>query len=54
MEQYFTKGSRIPLQNGQSAEVIAKLGEGGQGSVYKVDYDGKDYALKWYLPEFEI
>ena len=31
MERYFTKGSRIPLQNGQSAEVIAKLGEGGQG-----------------------
>ena len=28
MERYFTKGSRILLQNGQSAEVIAKLGEG--------------------------
>ena len=36
MEQYFTNGSRIPLQNGQSAEVIAKLGEGGQGTVYRV------------------
>ena len=41
MEQYFTKGSRIPLQNGQSAEVIAKLGEGGQGTVYRVRIGGK-------------
>ena len=48
MEQYFTKGSRIPLQNGQSAEVIAKLGEGGQGTVYRVRVAGQEYALKWY------
>ena len=48
MERYFTKGSRIPLQNGQSAEVIAKLGEGGQGTVYRVRIGGKEYALKWY------
>ena len=48
MEQYFTKGSRIPLQNGQSAEVIAKLGEGGQGTVYRVRVTGQEYALKWY------
>ena len=47
MERYFTKGSRIPLQNGQSAEVIAKLGEGGQGTVYRVRIGGKEYALKW-------
>jgi len=25
-----------------------KLGEGGQGAVYCVDYDGKQKALKWY------
>ena len=25
-----------------------KLGEGGQGAVYYVDYDGKPKALKWY------
>ena len=48
MEQYFTKGSRIPLQNGQSAEVIAKLGDGGQGTVYRVRVTGQEYALKWY------
>ena len=48
MERYFTKGSRIPLQNGQSAEEIAKLGEGGQGTVYRVRIGGKEYALKWY------
>ena len=48
MERYFAKGSRIPLQNGPSAEVIAKLGEGGQGTVYRVRIGGKEYALKWY------
>lgn len=48
MEQYFTKGNRIPMQNGQSAEIIAKLGEGGQGTVYRVRINGQEYALKWY------
>jgi serine/threonine protein kinase len=28
--------------------VDQKLGEGGQGAVYKVDYNGKSKALKWY------
>ena len=30
-------------------EVIQKLGEGGQGVVYKVNYNGKPLALKWYF-----
>lgn len=29
--------------------VLEKIGEGGQGAVYKVELDGKKYALKWYL-----
>lgn len=48
MEQYFSKGSRIPLKNGSFAEVLEKLGEGGQGTVYRVLTNGKEYALKWY------
>ena len=28
--------------------VIEKLGEGGQGAVYRAEYDGGEYALKWY------
>ncbi len=48
MAQYFQKGSHIPLANGSSAEIISKLGEGGQGVVYKVRVSGREYALKWY------
>lgn len=29
-------------------DLVKKLGEGGQGSVYLVRAQGKDYALKWY------
>lgn len=44
----FCRGSRIPLDNGEIANIKEKLGEGGQGVVYLVDINGKDYALKWY------
>ena len=43
----FKPGTKIKLTNGGTVTVKSKIGEGGQGSVYKVDYDGKDYALKW-------
>lgn len=29
-------------------KILSKLGEGGQGWVYKVEYQGKPMALKWY------
>lgn len=45
----FTKGQRIKVVSGGELEVIQKLGEGGQGVVYKVKYNGKDLALKWYF-----
>lgn len=48
MASYFATGDKIPLQNGVKAEIIAKLGEGGQGVVYRVKVSGKEYALKWY------
>ncbi|WP_296090078.1 hypothetical protein [uncultured Treponema sp.] len=44
----FNKGQIINLEGGKSAKIISKLGEGGQGIVYSVKIDGKDYALKWY------
>ncbi len=44
----FQPGSEVPLQDGKSAVIKDKLGEGGQGSVYLVDIDGVSYALKWY------
>lgn len=49
-------GSKIKIITGGEATVLSKLGEGGQGAVYKVSYYNKEYALKWYhkpgKPEF--
>lgn len=42
-------GMQVKLRNGASCIVKKELGRGGQGIVYLVDYNGKDYALKWYL-----
>ncbi|HLU51370.1 MAG TPA: protein kinase [Flavobacteriaceae bacterium] len=33
---------------GGSAKIISELGKGGQGTVFKVDFGGQHYALKWY------
>ena len=44
----WNSGEAVPMENGGSAQVVGKLGEGGQGTVYKVTFEGKDYALKWY------
>lgn len=47
----FSRGKKIAVVGGGSLEIIQKLGEGGQGIVYKVKYNGKDLALKWYFGE---
>ncbi len=36
------------MENGGSETVKKILGSGGQGIVYLVDFNGMDYALKWY------
>lgn len=43
-------GRRIKLMSGAEIIVEKELGEGGQGVVYRVDYNGKKMALKWYKP----
>lgn len=46
----FKKNDSIDLDLGnKKAKVIEKIGQGGQGAVYRVSLDGKQYALKWYL-----
>lgn len=45
----FQKGQKIKTASGGELEVLQKLGEGGQGVVYKVNYNGKQLALKWYF-----
>ena len=42
------KGYTIQTKFFKKVVVGDKLGEGGQGAVYRVDYDGKTKALKWY------
>lgn len=42
------KGSTIALKIGGGASVVDKIGEGGQGAVYRVRYNNAEYALKWY------
>lgn len=49
----FKKGETIQLEGGKTAKIVARLGEGGQGIVYSVKIDGKDYALKWYTFRFQ-
>jgi serine/threonine protein kinase len=44
------KGQTIQTKGFKTVAVLEKLGEGGQGIVYKVDYSGKPMALKWYFP----
>lgn len=41
-------GFEIQTKNFKKVVVGNKLGEGGQGAVYEVDYDGQKKALKWY------
>jgi predicted Ser/Thr protein kinase len=40
-------GDRIEIQPvGGEAQITGELGKGGQGTVYKVEFAGKEYALK--------
>jgi len=44
----FRKNMKIPLTGGEIAVVKEKLGEGGQGALYRVVIGKKDFAIKWY------
>lgn len=41
-------GAEIQTEGLQTVKVLEELGSGGQGTVYKVRYNGKIMALKWY------
>ena len=41
-------GDRIKIHAGGEALILSELGNGGQGTVYKVRYKSGEYALKWY------
>jgi serine/threonine protein kinase len=48
----FKNGDTAALNDGKSAKIVRKLGEGGQGVVYEAVIEEKSYALKWYTCEF--
>lgn len=41
-------GQQVEMEYGGSATVLKVLGSGGQGIVYLVNFNGEQYALKWY------
>ncbi len=45
----FKKNESFKDEQGNKIEILDLLGEGGQGIVYLVSYEGKQYALKCYL-----
>lgn len=44
------KGQSLAVEGGGDLTVDALLGSGGQGEVYRVTWQGKPHALKWYYP----
>ena len=39
------------MEYGGKAKVLGVIGSGGQGTVYKVEFQGTNWALKWYEVE---
>lgn len=50
MANKLVPGFKLKTRLGGIVTVVKHLGEGGQGDVYKVDYNGSPMALKWYKP----
>ena len=50
MSEELQKGTRLQTVLGEELIVETRLGEGGQGTVYKVSCNGESRALKWYKP----
>lgn len=49
MDGVLKSGTTLMSNNNLRYDIVEKLGEGGQGEVYKVKQDGEFYALKWYF-----
>jgi eukaryotic-like serine/threonine-protein kinase len=48
MSDTLKKGLTLKTESGTAATVDQLLGSGGQGEVYRVMWQGKPHALKWY------
>ena len=47
--ELIANGFNFPLENNQECTIKEFLGGGGQGEVYRVTIDGRNFALKWYF-----
>jgi len=45
-------GTTVDLVTGGQVKVIKELGRGGQGIVYLAEFQGHQYALKWYTVSY--
>jgi len=45
-------GLKIDLTNGEKLKILKEIGRGGQGIVYLSEYQGHNYALKWYTQKY--
>jgi serine/threonine protein kinase len=53
METILKRGQMVVARAMQSACIVQDLlGEGGQAEVYRARIGSRDYALKWYRPEY--
>lgn len=52
MDSLLRPNTTITTHDGQTAKVEKWLGSGGQGEVWKVEYQGKPAALKIYYPKW--
>ena len=43
-------GASLRTKFNKEIRVVKQLGDGSQGIVYAIDYDGRPMALKWYRP----
>lgn len=48
MKKNLVKGSIITFTDGSKGTILRELGEGGQGVVYLMNYQGRQMAFKWY------
>lgn len=49
-DQELEIGTELTTERGAKIVVKKLLGQGGQGDVYLIDYNGEEKALKWYRP----
>src|ERR1035438_7974037 len=51
MNELLLPNQIVQSRSGQPCKVVKFLGGGGQGEVYRAQWAGSDFALKWYYEQ---